>query len=59
VACEIEQEIPTALYEAVARLLTFIYSLKASGRATRIDGAPHKPAAPLLALSSSSPFDSR
>jgi flagellar biosynthetic protein FlhB len=59
VACEVEQEIPTALYEAVARLLTFIYSLKASGRATRIDGAPHKPAAPLLALSSSSPFDSR
>jgi flagellar biosynthetic protein FlhB len=59
VACEIEQEIPTVLYEAVARLLTFIYSLKASGRATRIDGAPHKPAAPLLALSSSSPFDSR
>jgi flagellar biosynthetic protein FlhB len=59
VACEVEQEIPTALYEAVARLLTFIYSLKASGRAMRIDGAPHKPAAPLLALSSSSPFDSR
>lgn len=59
VACEVEQEIPTVLYEAVARLLTFIYSLKASGRATRIDGAPHKPAAPLLALSSSSPFDSR
>ena len=59
VACEVEQEIPTALYEAVARLLTFIYSLKASGRATRIDGAPHKPAAPLLALSSSSPFERR
>jgi flagellar biosynthetic protein FlhB len=59
VACEVEQEIPTALYEAVARLLTFIYSLKASGRATRIDGAPHKPAAPLLALSSSSAFDGR
>ncbi len=48
VACELEQEIPTELYEAVARLLTFIYSLKASGRATRIDGAPHKPAVPLL-----------
>ncbi len=27
VACELEQEIPTELYEAVARLLTFIYSL--------------------------------
>jgi flagellar biosynthetic protein FlhB len=48
VACELEQEIPTEMYEAVARLLTFIYSLKATGRATRIDGAPHKPAAPLL-----------
>ena len=48
VACDLEQEIPTELYEAVARLLTFIYSLKASGRASRIDGAPHKPAAPLL-----------
>ena len=48
VACDIEQEIPTELYEAVARLLTFIYSLKSSGHATRIDGAPHKPAAPLL-----------
>jgi flagellar biosynthetic protein FlhB len=59
VACEVEQEIPTELYEAVARLLTFIYSLKASGRATRIDGAPHKPAAPLLASSSSSASESR
>jgi flagellar biosynthetic protein FlhB len=48
VACDLEEEIPAQLYEAVARLLTFIYSLKASGRATRIDGAPHKPAAPLL-----------
>jgi flagellar biosynthetic protein FlhB len=48
VACELDQEIPTELYEAVARLLTFIYSLKASGRSSRIDGAPHKPAAPLL-----------
>ncbi len=47
-ACDIEQEIPTELYEAVARLLTFIYSLKTSGHATRIDGAPHKPASPLL-----------
>ncbi len=48
VACELEHEIPRELYEAVARLLTFIYSLKASGRATRIDGAPLKPAVPLL-----------
>jgi flagellar biosynthetic protein FlhB len=55
VACELEQEIPTELYEAVARLLTFIYSLKASGRASRIDGAPHKPAAPLLGSTASRP----
>jgi flagellar biosynthetic protein FlhB len=48
VACELEQEIPAELYEAVARLLTFIYSLRANGRTTRIDGAPLKPAAPLL-----------
>lgn len=47
-ACELEQEIPIELYEAVARLLTFIYSLKATGRAMRIDGAPHKPAIPFL-----------
>jgi flagellar biosynthetic protein FlhB len=48
VACELEQEVPPALYEAVARLLTFIYGLRASGRATRIDGAPLKPPVPLL-----------
>jgi flagellar biosynthetic protein FlhB len=48
VACQLEKEIPRELYEAVARLLTFIYSLKASGHALRIDGAPHRPAVPLL-----------
>lgn len=48
VACQLEQEIPPELYEAVARLLTFIYGLKASGRLSRIDGAPHRPATPLL-----------
>jgi flagellar biosynthetic protein FlhB len=48
VACDLEQEIPTEFYEAVARLLTFIYSLRAIGRTSRIDGAPFKPAAPLL-----------
>ena len=42
VACEIEQEIPRELYEAVARLLTFIYSLKAKGGMARMDGAPHR-----------------
>ena len=40
VACDLEQEIPTEFYEAVARLLTFIYSLRANGRSSRIDGAP-------------------
>jgi len=48
VACDLEQEIPTEFYEAVARLLTFIYSLRANGRTSRIDGAPLKPSAPLL-----------
>ena len=48
IACDLEQEIPAELYEAVARLLTFIYGLKASGRATRIDGGPLKPTFPLL-----------
>ncbi|HTV10756.1 MAG TPA: EscU/YscU/HrcU family type III secretion system export apparatus switch protein [Acidimicrobiales bacterium] len=51
VACDLEQEIPAELYEAVAKLLTFIYGLKAAGRATRIDGAPLKPTSPLLTRS--------
>lgn len=49
VVCEIDQEIPGQLYEAVARLLTFIYSLRAQGRAFRIDGSPLRPLAPMLA----------
>ncbi|HET9060851.1 MAG TPA: EscU/YscU/HrcU family type III secretion system export apparatus switch protein, partial [Acidimicrobiales bacterium] len=48
VACELEREIPKELYEAVARLLTFVYTLAAAGRGYRIDGAPHKPAASLI-----------
>lgn len=52
VACELEQEIPGELYEAVARLLTFIYSLKASGHLARLDGAPHRPPSPFLGRSS-------
>ncbi|HTW08356.1 MAG TPA: EscU/YscU/HrcU family type III secretion system export apparatus switch protein [Acidimicrobiales bacterium] len=48
VACDLEDEIPVALYEAVARLLTFIYGLKAQGRLQRVDGAPLKPASPLM-----------
>jgi flagellar biosynthesis protein FlhB len=50
VTCDLDQEIPNELFEAVARLLTFIYSLRGAGRAARIDGAPHKPAKPLLGL---------
>lgn len=49
VVCDLDHEIPGELYEAVARLLTFIYGLKAAGRASRIDGAPHRPLVPLLA----------
>jgi len=48
-ACNIDQEIPADLYEAVAKLLTFIYSLKATGRALRLDGGAHRPPTPLLA----------
>ena len=41
---------PRELYEAVARLLTFIYSLKASGRTSRASTARRtRPASPLLA----------
>ena len=50
-ACELEREIPAELYEAVARLLTFIYGLQASGRSRRIDGAPHRPATSLIPAS--------
>lgn len=48
VVCDLEQEIPGQLYEAVARLLTFIYSLKSQGRVQRFDGAPHRPLQPFL-----------
>jgi flagellar biosynthetic protein FlhB len=48
VACDLEREIPNELYEAVARLLTFIYGLKASGRLSPIDGGPLRPTSPLL-----------
>ncbi len=50
-ACELEHEVPTELYEAVARLLTFIYGLRASGRTVRIDGAPHRPSSSLIPAS--------
>jgi flagellar biosynthetic protein FlhB len=47
-ACEVGQEIPRDLYEAVARLLTFLYSLRRTGRLRRIDGAAHAPLASFL-----------
>lgn len=48
VVCDLDREIPNELYEAVARLLTFIYGLKATGHALASDGVPHRPVAPLL-----------
>jgi flagellar biosynthetic protein FlhB len=47
-ACQLDQEIPTEFYEAVARLLSFIYSLRRSGHLRRHDGQPHRPSSPLL-----------
>lgn len=48
VSCELEAEIPLELYEAVARLLAFIFSLRSRGQAFRVDGEAHRPPAPLL-----------
>lgn len=47
-ACALDQEIPADLYEAVARLLSFVYSLRRDGRSARLDGEAHRPPAPLL-----------
>jgi flagellar biosynthetic protein FlhB len=41
-SCEIGDEIPAELYGAVARVLAFIFSLKARGAAA---GHPRRPAA--------------
>lgn len=59
-ACDLGQEIPPELYEAVAKLLTFLYSLRASGRLRRIDGGAHAPLASFLpgAGRADSPVDS-
>lgn len=46
--CEVGDEIPAALYEAVARLLAFLFALRASGRAVPVGGGVHKPPQPLL-----------
>jgi flagellar biosynthetic protein FlhB len=48
--CEIGDEIPAQLYEAVARLLAFLYAVRASGRSTPIGGGAHRPPEPLLTV---------
>ena len=46
--CDIGDEIPAQLYEAVARLLAFLFALKASGRITPVGGGAHRPPQPFL-----------
>jgi flagellar biosynthetic protein FlhB len=53
--CEIGDEIPANLYEAVARLLAFLYALRANGVGTPVGGGPFRPPTPLLAGSASTP----
>jgi flagellar biosynthetic protein FlhB len=48
--CEIGDEIPAQLYEAVARLLAFLYAVRATGRSTPIGGGAHRPPEPLLTV---------
>ena len=46
--CDVGDEIPGDLYEAVARLLAFLFALKRSGRAMPVGGGVHRPPQPLL-----------
>jgi len=46
--CEVGDEIPGMLYEAVARLLAFIFALKATGRLGVVGGGAHRPPQPFL-----------
>ena len=46
--CELGDEIPADLYEAVARLLAFIFSLRARGVLRPVGGGAHRPPTPLL-----------
>ena len=46
--CELGDEIPADLYEAVARLLAFIFSLRANGILRPVGGGAHRPPTPLL-----------
>jgi flagellar biosynthesis protein FlhB len=47
-ACEVGAEIPGDLYEAVARLLAFLFTLRASGRLHQLGGGPLRAPASLL-----------
>src|SRR4051812_4010273 len=46
--CEVGDEIPAQLYEAVARLLAFLFALRAAGRITPVGGGAHRPPEPFL-----------
>ena len=47
--CEVGDEIPGQLYEAVARLLAFLFTIRAAGRIKPVGGGAHRPPQPLLA----------
>ena len=49
--CELGDEIPQELYEAVARLLAFIFSLRANGVLRPVGGGAHRPPTSLLQAS--------
>jgi flagellar biosynthetic protein FlhB len=40
--CDVGDTVPAELFEAVARVLAFVYGLKRAGGAKRLDGAPHR-----------------
>lgn len=48
-ACELGDEVPPELYDAVARLLAFIFAVRAGGSAAAIATGIHRLPAPLLA----------
>lgn len=48
--CDIGSEIPADMYEAVARLLAFLFALRATGRAVPMGGGVHRPPQPLLTV---------
>jgi flagellar biosynthetic protein FlhB len=40
--CDVGDEVPPQLFEAVAHVLAFVYGLRRTGRVQRLDGAPHE-----------------